>query len=468
MSASEENLRKVLGLPSEDEKAAASEAFQQKLFEIFAASLPDTSTQNFIRAIVECESWFVPLKPDNSFETIEAKKGKYRTAIDPHNEQTSKNKWGAGGRLLPIYDSAPGRLSVTLDGRALSRALTTDFDGLLIHQNEESPRELEREYFADLKSVAISCDFEDLLACPAPGQSEALLRATWLVPMEKNRLLLDRGSGEDHVVEVFTHPDRVRYDLQKCIVPMTGEELSRHVVADEGCDGVVVNPLHRIGRGAHAIRNPVYAPVVFYRWLEGHDARVGVEPLVARHRREIEWWLQMRAFPLCYGEIVEETRDGSTRLQARTTRYVSGWRMQESRASQEELVWPVCSPEFFIEKFPDDEPSRILCPGWLARELHADACNGKDAARYWNKGISLGFGRYVNATWRTLSEWRLERAVELAKFLPPGENIVPREALKTVQGAAFLRSHRHAATRAWIEETARQAKRHTKAWVGRN
>src|SRR5690349_1597729 len=118
MSASDENLRKFLGLPGEGEKAAASEAFQQKLSEIFAASLPDTRTQDFIRAIVECESWFVPLKPDNSFASIEAKKGKYRAAIDPHNEQTSKNKGGVGGRLLPIYDHAPDVPSTLLDGRA--------------------------------------------------------------------------------------------------------------------------------------------------------------------------------------------------------------------------------------------------------------------------------------------------------------------------------------------------------------
>ncbi len=157
----DEKLRRFLELPDEAEIKARHTQFDAKIRDIFAVTLQKKGLPPLLRAIVECNAWFVAVQTeaDKSFAFVHAKAGQYRLAL-PDEKTKNKRPKGRGGRLLPIYARAPEQPTIILDGRALVRALSPEIDGLLLHLPERAPKELSRESFAQLTALADEFDLE--------------------------------------------------------------------------------------------------------------------------------------------------------------------------------------------------------------------------------------------------------------------------------------------------------------------
>ncbi len=476
----------VLRRQREEENAARQEIFNAKLQEIFAAAFHDptkAARSASLRAIVDNDEWFVPLKSDGSLDVTEVEAGKYRLAIEDEDApsgqkaQKKRKKQGRGGPLLFCYAAAPDRPAVQLDGRALARALPPEVAGLLLHRPDKAPRELGRELFPELIALADAFDLEELLLSPGRDQIEKLKGATWFVEMKGKALHLDSIMDDGRLCHVYTHPDRVGYRSVE-VIAMTGEQLFRLVAETDAADGVVVNRTSQLGRGENVLNGLALSPGFACRLLEGEDIRPGAHPLPTRSREEAELWLRLHEFPYENREWVEAPYAEET-LARMMVPQASKWRAQETLGGQIALEGPTWSPVFTLppvevmENTPAWEnevgagPSRILCAGLLAKELNADSPFNKDADHYWRVGRGLLAGRLLDEDDRARSRRRLVLARELKKLLPPGKDSLPRSALLTVEGAALLAECPHAGTRVWIEATIRQAERYTKRWVWR-
>ena len=471
----------VLRQQYEAEAPARSEAYERAIRQLFFSPAP-TRKPSLLQEIVAGEQWFVPIRPDGSYETVLAAERQYGLAIGGGPNRREKGRQpprGKGGRLLPIFDTDPGRPAVALDGRALVRSLSDDVDGLLIEPRSKKPRELGREHLAELLRLADACDeaqrlrdarlaLQSIIARPGPDQAEPLLRATWWVAMPGGSLEVDEefGSGA-RVVRAFTHPDLAQWAK---LTPLDGATLFRLVAEDETIDGVVVDSLVTLGEGRTAVVGAVLSPGFAQRLLAGEDIRPGARPLPARSRREVELWLELHGFPWKDRELVETPSPDGLLVRAKSGTDLTAWRLHETLGRPSEQPGPVWSPVFSVPSSPpaDDElgdcPTRILCAGLLASKLGAESYRGADP-RSWRTGRWLGFGRFVGASGRSLATARLRLAVELHKLLPPDSDRIPRSAILTVKGATILRKHPHGRSRAWIEATLHQAARYTGRWV---
>jgi hypothetical protein len=408
MPRDEETKARIYGLPSAAERAAARELFEATLKEIVTGGLPSTAGAELLRSIVENDLWFVPVRADGSFDTLEVREGKYRLAIETEPNPATKRKrkkGGKGGRLLPVYTQEPDRPSTRLDGRSLARTLPEEAAGLLLHLPDSSPRELGREHFADLQRLADACDLEDLLvaeksmgqrvngsmgASPLPSLTplttsidpRKALVATWWVATSGGVPALDDTADDARVASAFTHPDRVGYSPHQT-VPMKGEKLFQWVVENDDLDGIVVNRGSRIGRGENALSGLLLSPGFAHRLLAGEDIRPGAQPLPARSRQEVELWLALRRFPWEGRELLEALYPEESLIRATTTDpRASGWRMQETLGERGPNTGRVWSPVFVVPAAGLAEPgfgpgaTRILCAGLLAKELNAGAFDG--------------------------------------------------------------------------------------------
>lgn len=456
------------------------EARHREFFETIKSLFLDdaeSKSREILRAVVESGCWFVPVSEDGTLVLSEIPAKRYRQAIETDAQLNSKErrKKGKGGRFLKIYDADPTKTQypnqeqdhrkfIRMDGCELVRAIPGNTDGLLLHAANNSPAELGSEYFEDLSSVVAAFDLEELLVCPAPGQVEKLKQATWQVRVTASGdTHFERTSEEGWLAEACTHRDRVNTFFSHEYVEMKGEELFRRLCENADIDGLLINPTSKTGRGEAKLHRMVMHVSEAAGILYGDDVRLGTHALKARSLDEIELWLKTRRFPAKGRKLLDKTKDG--------VRYVvaiadeSEWRMQESFSGQFRTKGITTSPVFEISDLEPDAPSRILCPGLLARELNADSFLAKDAKQYWNVGKNYLIGTHIGEYDREESRKRLVVARELAKFLPAGADRIPRRAIRTVGGAAILRKAEHGGTRQWIQDTIERAARGTQSWV---
>jgi hypothetical protein len=157
----DEKLRRFLELPDEAEIAARKAQFDTTFRQIFSASFPVKEPPLLLRAIVECNTWFVAIQAETeqNFAFIHAKAGQYRSAL-PDEKTKNKRPKGRGGTLLPIHGEQPLQPTIALDGRVLVRALLPEIDGLLLHLPDRVPKELNRAYFAELTALTDAFDLK--------------------------------------------------------------------------------------------------------------------------------------------------------------------------------------------------------------------------------------------------------------------------------------------------------------------
>jgi hypothetical protein len=474
-SDDEDNETSYYGMGA-NEGAEHADAFAAGLRRLLEPSR--VTSPPLLRAIVETEVWHVPVLPEGRFLTTNAAAGRYRRAIEAEPQSVKgkrRRRDGEGGVLLPVYAREPAEPSVMLDGRALVRAIPDEVNGLLLYLPERAPRELGTAHFPLLRGLAEAAALEAMLAVPAPGQAEALLRANWWVEKAGDGPAVKTTMEKGRLIHAYTHPERAG-NSGRTVAAVTGEVLFRYVVGNPSINGILVNCASITGWGAKAVNHLALSPAFAHRILAGEDIRPGVAPLAARCRGEAELWLHFRRFPWEGREFVENPVAEGVLLRAKVPQG-GDWRMQETLGTQRYRSGPIESPAFLLpppamtadtaaEPGFGAGPSRILCPGLLARELNAGAFpHGADPARYGRRGRWLILGRLVSAWEQEMSRRRLALATELAKLLPPDADRIPHAALLTVEGAAFLAEHPHGGSRAWIEETVRQAERYTKRWV---
>ncbi len=481
----DEKLARILGLPTEAEKAAQQEQFDAKLKELFLSTQPDTSGAELLRSLVELDC-FVAVKPDapvdaplstQIFDIINCAPGRYGSAVAPPDDaKKSKSKNGKGGNVLPVYRYAPDRSARQVNGRSLVRMLPDTLGGLLLHLPEHAPRELGNEYFTVLLILADAIDLEEMLLRPAKDQIERLKNATWLVETVNGALHIDTSVDERRLINAYTHIDRVGWHQHK-LEPMRGETLFQQLTENDDIDGVVINHRAVIELGNDSIFAPVLSPGFACRLLACEDIRPGAQPLPARNVREIELWLRLHRFPIEEVKLIDAPYPEVPLIRANAPG-PSTWRMQETlhenRISKDECTW---SPVFVLPPLANLETNagtaseiapgatRILCAGLLAKALEAHFHGAENPNWLWRPGRNLLIGRYNDEWVRKRSFQRLAIANELLKLLPPNVDTIPRDAVLTVEGAALIRQHPHAAKRNWIEATARQAERYTRRWV---
>lgn len=372
-------------------------------------------------------------------------------------------------KRLAIYTYAPEKLATrVVDGPHLIRSLPEGLESLLVYdevRNESQVRTIDAEHFAELHSLAESVELEDLLALPGKDQIERLLCSKFLVEASEDgeKLTLSPRSKhpDDRIAYVYTHKDKVSY---RPVLPMTGRELFELVSTCAEVDGIIINSTSQVGRNERSINRLLLSPGFAKNALEGKDTRFGAERLIARSREEIELWLDLNDFPHKGREWIETLEKETAVLQIRAAGDTN-WSMQEVGGRQvtgESREWTL-SPVFCLAANNKEAsaPSKILCPGLLARKLGLRA-GDVDLKRRRKPGQFLLFFRLVAEKERQHYRKRLVMAQELAAFLPDGGDRIPKTACLTVKGARTLSRSPYAATRAWIEKTIVSSRRGTK------
>lgn len=449
-----------------DAEAAKVPLINPAILALFQSSAENRSHLEYLRAVVEDDSWYIPLRPDGSWDVVTTREGQYESAILMPGESTKrKNTRGAGGRMLRVWATEPKGTSKMITGRDLVRGMPEELDGWLLDDGKVMSREVHHRHFEEMRRYAGAVALEEMLTNPAPGQVEAILNATWYAQVKEGEL-----RSSDYLAVVYTHPDRTNSFTVTETQPVTGREFFTRVQKVPGIDGVVVNGISRFGRGARTASQLHLSHGIIHQWLQGEDIRPFAGPLPARSFNEVVLWLTMARFPYEQRVYVEAPHPGGLLLRA----MVPGnhnWNDLETGCSPSLKFGPIWSPVFLLPPGGRDVPgygegaTRLLCAGLLAKELNATSPFNKDASAYWRVGKNLLLGRLLDDQDIRMSLARLDLARELAKLLPPGADAIPPEALLTVAGARVFREHPHARTRGWIEETVRQAERYTRKWV---
>lgn len=464
----------------EAEEKERRRQFDETLKKLFFGD-DDNSGPELLRDLVESSIWFVPVKDDGSFDVVNAKRGEYKLAIG-EGENVKGKKGGKGGQLLPVFaDDKRKRKFTRLDGRELVRSLdgiAGGVEGLLLHLQDKPPLELRKDHFAELRSLVVALDLEEVLGAPAPEQVEFLKSSIFLIEMQDGKAKINY-TNEIRVIDACTHRDRTSKFASGEYVPMTGEQLFRLVVEDPELDGVLINPLHTTGIGSQKVYRLFLSVDFAHNLLKGIDIRPGAHPLAARTFEEVKLWLKMRRFPGKDRKLIDAPLPEHTLVRA-TVHESCAWSMQEGAGNQYSSDGQTWSPVFAlppnvppaIETCPySTKPgpdgygtgaSAILCAGFLAGQLNARFYKEPETYKF---GRWILFGRYLDAFDLGYAQERLAVARELLKLIPPGENRVPRHCIRTIEGTAYIRDYPYAIEREWIEATIKHAERFQKPFV---
>lgn len=313
----------------------------------------------------------------------------------------------------------------------------------------------------DPAAAAASATLQAMLATPAAGQLPDLLHATFWLELQGGKPRRERSTDYTWCLLAFTDPTRAFGPLQA----MSGEELFRVFVEEDGVDALWIDRGNYLGQGDERIANLMLPVGVAVAALAGRDIRPGAAPLPARTVAEVGLWLDLSGFPQAGRRLVDAPLpDGPYLLRAHVDGPNLAWGAQEtlgSRVARPELWSPVFTvdhPRAGENDFGEG-PSRILCPGLLAKVF------GVGKPGWYPYGVRLGIGRLVGDRDRAFAARRLAIARELAKLLPPGGDSIPRTALLSVNGARTVRDHPEMLGRAWIDGNIRHEERHLRRWV---
>ncbi len=503
----------------EIDKEKRRKEFDQALMNLFFSGDDLTAGPKLLRNLVESTDLLVPVNDDGSLKVRQAAPAAYRLAIGEQKNSNGK-KSGRGGRLLPVHAEHPtermspkskasskktvngtsdssnqkneefdGQQSIALrqiSGVELVRSISdiaSGIDGLLFYQKGNPPLELGRDHFGELESLVVATELEAVLAVPGPDQIEPLLQAQFLINMLRGDAETDGGCRFDsRLLVAYTHKDKLSsFGDSSGVVPINGEELFRMLAENESYDGLLVNPTSKVGAGAQCIHRLILSPGFAYNILRGRDIRPGVAPLPARSYEEIKLWLSLAGFPSKSRKLIDAPLPDSILVRA-TVPDDAAWTMEETDGSKDTRHGPPLSPVFSLpltvapqaeaeswSVFPGQDkseygkgPTLILCAGMIATHLNP---RWNSNPKNHNFGKWLLLGRYMDDYSRRDARQRLALARELWKLLPPGADRIPRSALLTVEGAAYLREYPIGGTRQWIESTIAHTERATRTWM---
>lgn len=388
-----------------------------------AGELPEDA---LLRALVAWPSWFMP--------------------VDEHRRAVlwtiDERAWVAGMTERTSPDGE-ARQFLEMRGRHLVRNLPEDAQGLTFDLGRDNAVAVPREAFGALVEMANALDLDDALDHPAPGQERRFLEHAWLVLSRDGRPAVDGFRGLE-TVRIFTAQDEVRryverepqhkgLDLRK--VP--GQTLFTHLAGRDDWDAVWIDAHREHVPGGDAHIREAYGPSMAADLAAGREFRAEARILPARTIAEIHLFLDQVGMVERREHALVSARD-ATGAEVLAARYEGAVLGSARREYLFEPVVPTADPRDLGEG-----ASQVLCAGKLADVLRRrlDLLPADPAQVPPNEREFAA----VAARW----------AFELLKLLE-GPTI-PRHAIRSPDGARFVRERPAIVTRAWLARAYRLA-----------
>lgn len=451
-------------------KRAREKQFNENFARLLSGDGEDNAGPYKLRCVVEHDRWYIPVKSDGSWAILNAQKGEYERLIAGVDKADGRrtDRQGRGGQMLPVYAQEPGDQSAckVLDGPGLVRSLPSNISALLIQIEPSDPlRELGKEYFDDLKSLAYAVELESMLMRDSGVDSAKLLERDFVAAMYNEGLWQSAG-----VASLGTHSDSLYVrDPEVTIKPERAKKIFEEVLEDESFCGIVVNPMHEIGASVSNIKGLYLSPGFIHRTVCGGGGPLRVERYMARSREEFELFLEQTNFPTPYQIVESKDAQGKPTIQAVSTQAPVSWSIFECDSAQE--ADQVKTPCFELALAPGSDQeiaagkSYILCPALMAQKLYGQLPERQRKLNKWCPGKSFGLGRSLSEADIAASRLRLRLASEILKLIPAQSDAIARQSILSVQGAKFLGWAGFAGKKSWIEETRDQAKKYDKKFV---
>lgn len=378
----------------------------------------------FSRALVEHPTWYVPVDADGQPLRDDHGFHQYITAFTD-----------------PAISALAGVSHNVISGRALHIAALADgVSGVVLDRGEAHEQLIDAVASADsLRYWHDIAGVEEALHAPDLGQADRFLALGWIVGTHDGVIAVDHYAGL-RTVHVFTAPDESsRFNAtpaldeifaadpnadarRLAIVP--GHRLWTSIAANNGVDAVLINR----GLDNETWLGPQFAQLL----LQGIDDRPCARVLPARTIAEIHLFLDLAGVTSASRE--HQLEYAGEQLVAR---YSGETRDGDLRSYWFEPVMPHADPLDL-----GAGASAILCGAALADLL----------------GRLLNYLDSGNAD-RAAAETALRWADELLKMMPDGLSVLPREAVRSINGARVLREAPEIVTRVWIEAAREMAQR---------
>lgn len=465
---SEQEIAEMMS-PALKEKREREEKHQKFITDILTGDSEDNSGPYEMRCIVEQKDWYVPLDENGQYEILNVKKGEYERIVAGINKKDGRRtvRGGQGGQFLPVYKNKGNGNFAHLDGPQLINSLPAKITGLLVEKKIGEPlEELSSEFFEPLRKLIKSAEVENVLLSDGPINTAKLREATFIVAMNNNKLpyvnydLAHIATNEDM--------DLISSESKK---EMKGEEIFKLVLRQDYFAGIIFNSPCMFGPEGDEIKDMAVSLNFLDRALKSDSCELRAPKMVARNRKEFEYWLDMEFFPKANDIIEEKNTDGTTSIYAVTKEPCNYWRPQETTYGTIEPKI-VSTPRFKLLNEPVGEnelakgPSPILCPGLIAKSLYYQLPVKDRRENIWRPGKSLLFARWLSAQDIADSKERIMLANELLKLIPQSEDSIPQTSLLSVAGGQFLCWIQAARKREWVKTVLEQAKRNCKTFVG--
>ncbi len=461
--------------PALAKKKADERKFQDFVTQVFDGDTEDNAGQYKLRFIVERDSWFVAVKSDGRFATVNAQPGEYMRLIAGISKVDGRrtDRVGQGGQFIVVYRVKPEdeRMYAVYDGRRLVRALPTDVSGMLLQLEEDDQlRELTGDYCASLLTLVDAIELEDTLIEGGFSDVASIKSGKFLAATYKNNLWLT-----DCVATIATHEDRIYIDNKEVsLKPYSGETILKMVLEHPDFCGVVINSSCEISRKGEGddVRGLLLSLNCISRALKEDRCLVRVPKYVVRSREEFDLWLDQVQFPKPREVIEEKDVNGKTFVHAVCRQNSAEWSIYESVRCK--VANMVATPKFELthNSGTSDEvgqgQSPVLCPGLLVRSLYYQLPPDRDRQENrWAPGKSLVVARLLSEEDIAKSKLRVRLANEILKLIPQGADTVPRESMLSVEGARFLSRAELGSLRDWVQSALDQARRYNRKLVFR-
>lgn len=455
--------------------ALAGEKERQKKVDAFLTSIMNGDSEDNagpykLRHTVEFDSWLIPQTDAGRPLILNAKKGEYQKLIASASKKDGRrtDREGLGGQFMPVLKKKMEGFDQykTIDGRALVRSLPKGISGLLIQLDDDdnSMRELSKDYFNQLLELAKAVEIEDKLTEQIFEHVEDFKNYKFLAATYKDKLWI-----RDDVAQIATHEDSIFINNDEIETKkMSGAEIISQVLDDEDYAGIKINAGYGVGRNCDE-REGLHMSLNFLSRLQQRGGGpLRVRALVARSMEEFHLWLKQTHFATPY-EIVEETdSSGRTFIYATSSEppradIIEWQRLDQHNKNQ--------TAKFELKNTPGsaDEiaagTSSILCPALMACWIYCQLPEKHRKDFRWLPGKSVGIGRILKDEELASSKLRVQLANEILKLMPEGAKSIDRRSILTVTGAGFLAWAKFAQDRAWIESAKEQAKRFDKKFI---
>ncbi|MBP7862064.1 hypothetical protein KA183_10300 [bacterium] len=460
---SEEEIAEMMS-PALAKKKEDERKHKEQMLDLMAGDFDDNTDGYKLRYMVEHDHWYLPLADDGDFEIQNVKKEEFERLFAGLNKKSGKKtaRAGQGGQLLPVYQSESkinGKFK-HVNGRELARLMPKNISGLLVDWIEDDTRrELSKEYFEELLSLANAVEVERLLCVDGPVDTEKLRNAQFLVAWYKNDPYVDYD-----LAYAATHLDNKYFSDQATIKTMACTELFRAILKHDFYAGLKIDLGFIFSHKSVELQNIVLSRNFMTRALSQNSCHWRAPELVARNIEEFELWLDFVSFPK-EREIIEENADGKKFIHAISKKECDSWYLQETSEMKRETAQIAKTDKFELlnlESSADEiapGASKILCPGHIALRLFYTLPERDRREFIWRPGFSLGFCRFLNGKDIAASKERIKYINELLKLIPQGESAIPLSALLSYDGGKFFCFKPIARQLDWLKQALAQAKK---------